>query len=85
VGQRLPEVPTQALTPMQARILAILDERPLTQKDLAARLGLTQQGVNYHVKTLERKGHLVVEREGAEWLCHRVHETATGAEAGAAT
>lgn len=59
----IPAPPAIPTTPVQDRVLALLDEAPLTQKELAERLGLTQQGVSYHVKTLERKGLLVV-RDG---------------------
>lgn len=74
-GARLPAAPAVPLTPMQQRILDMLDREPRSQKALAAELGLSQQGISYHVKTLERKGVLVVDREGGEWKCFRVHET----------
>ena len=69
----LPPVQVAAATPMQARVLALLDEGPLTQRELAERLGLSQQGANHHVKTLQRKGMLVLEDEGGVTRCHRVH------------
>jgi DNA-binding MarR family transcriptional regulator len=55
-----------ALTPMQARVMAMLEEQPLTQGEIAQRLGLSQQGANHHVKTLERAGRIEpVLRDGA--------------------
>lgn len=69
----LPPVKVETTTPMQARVLALLDEGPLTQREIAERLGLTQQGANHHVKTLERKGLLAMEHEGGVTRCHRVH------------
>lgn len=72
-GRRLPEVRAEpALTDMQRKILDLLDQGPLSRGEVAHRLGLTQQGANYHLKNLERAGHLVVELEGGEWKCHRV-------------
>lgn len=68
----VPPAPTVPTTPVQERVLSLLDERPMTQRELADRLGLTQQGVSYHVKTLERKGLLVVREQGGVHRCHRV-------------
>ena len=73
VGQRLPPAPAVPLTPTQARILELLEREPMTQRQLAEALGITQQGVSYHVKTLERKGQLLLDRDGNEWRYHRVH------------
>src|ERR1700721_2476927 len=52
-----------SLAPSRARMLAELAE-PHTATTLAARLGLSRQKVNYHVKTLEQHGlvELVEER-----------------------
>jgi len=58
------------VTPMQAHVLEILRERPMTQRQLAQRLGVTQQGANRHVKALERRGLLVIRYEDGEWRCH---------------
>src|ERR687891_1088333 len=54
------EVP---LDPVRARLLAELAE-PASATQLAARVGLPRQKVNYHLKTLERHGlvELVEER-----------------------
>lgn len=76
VGQRLPPPPAVPLTPTQARILELIEQQPMTQRQLADALGITQQGVSYHVKTLERKGQLLLERDGSEWRYHRVRELA---------
>lgn len=66
VGARLPPPPEVPLTPTQARILDLLAQRAMTQRELADALGITQQGASYHVKTLERKGQLGARRDGAE-------------------
>ncbi len=51
-----------SLTPTQRTVLAHLADGPLTQPELARRLGVTQQGANHHVKTLERRGLVNVAR-----------------------
>ncbi|HVL47749.1 MAG TPA: MarR family transcriptional regulator [Candidatus Thermoplasmatota archaeon] len=71
VGERLPEARADEVTPMQTRILALLDAGPLTQKQLAERLGLTKQGANHHIKTLERKGRIAFELRNGVWVCVR--------------
>lgn len=76
VGARLPPPPEVVLTPTQGRILELLDAQPMTQRELADRLGITQQGVSYHLKTLERKGQLLLERDGGEWRYYRVRDLA---------
>lgn len=45
------------LHPLRLRLLA-LSREPTSSSDLARRLGLTRQRVNYHVRTLERAGFL---------------------------
>lgn len=55
------------LTPMQARVLEMVREAPLTQGEIAERLGLSQQGTGHHVKALERAGHLSAEFDGRAW------------------
>lgn len=55
------------LTPMQQRVMDVLREAPLTQGELAERLGLSQQGTSHHVKSLERAGHIEAEYDGRVW------------------
>lgn len=61
------------LTPMQARVVALLEEAPLTQAEMAERLGLSQQGMSHHVKALERAGHIAPEFDGKAWRYSVVH------------
>lgn len=51
-GRDAPPRPTDA----QARILDALAGGPRTQIELAETLGLTQQGVSYHLRRLEQRG-----------------------------
>lgn len=74
VGARLPPPPVR-LSAVQQRILDILEEGPMSQRALGERLGMTQQGVSYQIRTLERKGCLVLEREAGEWRAYVVRET----------
>ncbi|MFA5860697.1 MAG: ArsR family transcriptional regulator [Candidatus Thermoplasmatota archaeon] len=55
------------LTPMQSRVLELVRERPMTQAELGERLGITQQGVSHHVKSLERAGHVAAVYDGRVW------------------
>jgi len=66
-GARMPTPEPFPLTPSQARVVAALADGGLTQRALADRLGITQQGASYHLKALERRGYVVVERRGVEW------------------
>jgi DNA-binding MarR family transcriptional regulator len=52
---------------MQQRVVDLLGEAPLTQGELAERLGLSQQGLNHHVKSLERAGHIKAVYDGRVW------------------
>lgn len=56
-----------ALTPAQARVVDALRAEPLTQGQLAERLGLSQQGTSHHVKALERSGHIEAYFDGRVW------------------
>ncbi len=56
--------PASGASPAQAQVLALLREGPLAQPEIARRLGISQQGANHHVKALERRGAVVVVREG---------------------
>lgn len=71
VGRRVPEPAPAPVTPMQARILDLLPEGGLTQREIAERVGLTQQGANYHVKTLERAGRVTLRMHEGQWRCYR--------------
>lgn len=71
VDVRLPPVEEDPLTPTQARIVAMLDADGLTRRVIADRLGTTQQGANWHLKTLERRGAIEVRYVDGEWRCYR--------------
>lgn len=67
VAVALTPVETDPLTPMQKRILAHLEKGPRSQGELAAALGVTRQGANFHVKTLERGGWVRYELGPEGW------------------
>ncbi|MFA5862399.1 MAG: winged helix-turn-helix transcriptional regulator [Candidatus Thermoplasmatota archaeon] len=52
--------------------LQALANGPLPQRVLAARLGLTRQGANHHVKALERAGLVRLVQGRGEWLVERI-------------
>src|SRR3954464_3461663 len=60
-----PAAAEASLDPIRARLLAVLAE-PGSASTLAARVGLTRQKANYHLRALERHGlvELVGERRG---------------------
>ncbi|KAA0113406.1 helix-turn-helix domain-containing protein [Mycolicibacterium sp. P9-22] len=60
-----PAAATSALDPVRARLLAELTE-PASAATLAARVGLTRQKVNYHLRALERH-RLVAVAEERQW------------------
>lgn len=53
-------------TRAQERVLRELREASLTQRELGDRLRLSQQGVSYHLRNLERAGRVRSEPAGAE-------------------
>ncbi|HWG92494.1 MAG TPA: MarR family transcriptional regulator, partial [Candidatus Thermoplasmatota archaeon] len=69
VEQSAPRFVGEPLTPAQEDILRLLARGPMTQSAIAHELHLTKQGVNYHVKNLERKGYLALEFRDGEWVC----------------
>lgn len=55
----------------QQSVLEAVSQTPgLTQQDLAWRLSLSKQLVSYHVRTLETRGLVYVERVGRETRCY---------------
>src|SRR5512139_3193803 len=52
-----------SLDPIRARLLAELSEQPGSASMLAAKVGLTRQKVNYHLKALEAHGLVEVVEE----------------------
>ena len=56
-------------------IMNIISSTPgLTEKEITQWLGLSKQNVNYHVRELESKGKVRVEREGGNAKCFPVLE-----------
>lgn len=72
VGARLP--PADPLSAARARILGFVERAGgATQGELASALGLTQQGVSYHLKALERTGHVIVRLRARRKVWVRLH------------
>ena len=55
------------LTATERRILDLLAAGPLTQSEIAARLDVTRQAANAHVKALQRKGVIDLRFDGRKW------------------
>lgn len=50
-----PEVAWAALSPLRRQLLGLLDE-PASATELATKLGMARQRINYHLSVLERQG-----------------------------
>ena len=51
-----PKAAAAALDPVRSRVLAELASAPASATEIAARVGLARQKVNYHLRTLEQHG-----------------------------
>jgi DNA-binding transcriptional ArsR family regulator len=73
-----PAAAEASLDPVRSRLLAQLAE-PMTATALAARMGVTRQKINYHIKTLEQYGlvQLVEERRKGN-MTERVMQSVAG-------
>lgn len=65
------ETASEDVTRAEHDLLDLLPLEGITQAALAERLGITRQGVNYHVKNLEAKGALRQLFVEDEWRCFR--------------
>lgn len=59
---------------VQGQILGLLAAGPLTRPEIGNHLALSQQGVSYHVKGLERAGRVVIRRVDGKDRVHRVYD-----------
>jgi len=76
-----PAAAAAALGPLRARLLAELRE-PASAAELAGRLGIARQKVNYHLRELERHGLVrVVEERRHGGIVERVVEATAGSYA----
>lgn len=63
--------PRERLNPMQRLIVEeVRKSEGSSQKDIARRLQVSPQVVNYHIKMLSSAGVLRLERDGRETLCY---------------
>lgn len=74
-----PATAVAALDPIRARLLALLRE-PASATELAPRVGLTRQKVNYHLRKLEQRGlaHTADTRRWGGLTERRLVASATG-------
>lgn len=63
-GERMPAPPDAPATSAEERLLVLLAGEPLTQREIAERLGVSQQGASYHLVRLARKGLVHERRDG---------------------
>lgn len=61
-GEAIP--PPSTLTGAQRKIIEALQETPRTALELAALLGVSRQGAHYHLRQLEREGHVRARLQG---------------------
>jgi len=68
-------MPVDRLTPMERLIMREIKDRVgITQKEIAERIEESPQVVNYHIKNLESKGTIRLERYGRETLCYAAED-----------
>jgi len=68
-------MPADRLTPMERLIMREIKDRiGITQKEIAGRIEESPQVVNYHIKNLESKGTVRLERYGRETLCYAAED-----------
>jgi predicted transcriptional regulator len=68
-------MPADRLTPMERLIIReIKDKVGITQKEIAERIEESPQVVNYHIKNMESKGVVRLERYGRETLCYSAED-----------
>jgi predicted transcriptional regulator len=66
-----PHLPVPYATPQQARILEAVNRRPgISQKELAAAVGMDRKQLAYHTNALERAGRLQIRRNGRSLRHH---------------
>lgn len=71
------EMKTSPYTPVQQKIVNSLAIEPmLSQTDLAEKVGVSKQVVNYNLKQLRELGVLEEQRQGTKVLC-KIHEQST--------
>lgn len=61
-----PEVARVLVDPMRRAILSFLREKPMTQSQLADKLGLSDASLNYHMKILLKAGLVNIARREVE-------------------
>lgn len=61
-----PDVARVLIDPMRRAILSFLREKPMTQSQLADKLGLSDASLNYHMKILMKFGLVNIARKEAE-------------------
>jgi predicted transcriptional regulator len=63
--------PRERLSPMQRMIVEeIKKAEGSSQKDIARRLAISPQVVNYHIKMLKAAGVISIQKDGRETLCY---------------
>ena len=73
-----PAAAEASLDPIRARLLAELAE-PGSASTLGARVGLTRQKANYHLRALERHGLVGARRGAPQGQLHRARAPGDGA------
>jgi DNA-binding transcriptional ArsR family regulator len=61
-----PEVARVLIDPMRRAVLSFLREKPMTQAQLADKLGLSDASLNYHMKILMKAGLVNIARQEVE-------------------
>ena len=76
---KFPEEEKFRLTELQIEITNIIKENPgVSQREIASKLGLRQQKINYNVRTLEKAKKLRIMKKGRKSYCYLLNPTTQG-------
>lgn len=80
VVTKVREAGFQDITPAQAQIIANMDGSPIRALDLAARMGISKQGLSVMITELSKKGYVALERDPQDGRAKKIALSKRGRE-----
>jgi DNA-binding response OmpR family regulator/biotin operon repressor len=78
-NQKVLDNPKHKFTEFESNILELLQDNPLSQKDIADEFDTSKQRINYYIQKLKRAGYIYVDKKSGNTLCYlRVNLTKVG-------